>query len=142
MTTKQTNQTNQAGEQTLLLAGIPLEKAEAARVALAEIGITFTPKLRTQHHSTREQLQAIFQAYDLEEIIATLNDYLAFASYSPLISDEQNKYDLNDTTNLIKLLDTSVDWCGTEYPRDAIAFIQEENWKTFTMENPEITTEW
>ena len=26
--------------------------------------------------------------------------------------------------------------------RDAIAFIEEENWKTFTMENPEITTEW
>ena len=50
MTTKQTNPT---GEQTLLLAGIPLEKAEAARGALAEIGITFTPNLRTQHHSTR-----------------------------------------------------------------------------------------
>ena len=146
MTTKQTNQageqTNQAGEQTLLLAGIPLEKAEAAREALAAIGITFTPKLRTQHHSTREQLEAIFQAYDLEETIATLNDYLAFASYSPLISDEQNNYDLNATTNLIQFLDTSVDWCGPEYPRDAIAFIQEENWKTFTQENPEITTEW
>ena len=139
MTTEQTNQTR---EQTLLLTGIPLEKAEAARVALAEIGITFTPKIRTQHHSTREHMEAIFQAYDLEEIIATLNDYLAFAGYSPLISDEQDKYDLNDTTNLIEFLDTSVDWCGLEYPRDAIAFIQEENWKTFTMENPEITTEW
>ena len=80
MTTKQTNQT---GEKTLLLTGIPLEKAEAAREALAEIGITFTPKLRTQHHSTREHLEAIFQAYDLEEIIATLNDYLAFAGSSP-----------------------------------------------------------
>ena len=61
MTTKQTKQT---GEQTLLLAGIPLEKAEAAREALAEIGITFTPKLRTQHHSTREHLEATFQATD------------------------------------------------------------------------------
>ncbi len=138
MTTKQTNPT---GEQTLLLAGIPLEKAEAARGALAEIGITFTPNLRTQHHSTREHQGAIFHAYDLEEIIATLNDYLAFASYSPLISDEQDNYDLNATTNLIEFLDTSVDWCGREYPRDAIGFIQEENWKTFTMENPEITTE-
>ena len=59
MTTEQTNQT---GEQTLLLAGIPLKKVEAARVALAEIGITFTPKLRTQHHSSREHLEAIFQA--------------------------------------------------------------------------------
>ena len=142
MTTEQTNQT---GEHTLLLTGIPLEKAEAARVALAEIGITFTPNLRTQHHSTREHLDAIFQAYDLTEIIATLNDYLAFNSYSPLIpliSDEQDNYDLNATTNLIEFLDTSVDWCGREHPRDAIGFIQEENWKTFTMENPEITTEW
>ena len=139
MTTKQTNQT---GEQTLLLTGIPLEKAEAAREALAEIGITFTPNLRTQHHSTREHLEAIFQAYDLEEIIATLNDYLAFAGYSPLISDEQDNYDLKDTTNLIQFLDTSIDWCGPKYPRDAITFIQEEKWKTFTMENPEITTEW
>ena len=139
MTTEQTNQT---GEKTLLLTGIPLEKAEAARVALAEIGITFTPKLRTQHHSSREHLEAIFQAYDLEEIIATLNDYLAFANYSPIISSEQNNYDLNATTNLIEFLDTSVDWCGLKYPRDTIAFIEEENWNTFTMENPEITTEW
>ena len=46
MTTEQTNQTNQTGEQTLLLTGIPLEKAEAAREALAEIGITFTPNRR------------------------------------------------------------------------------------------------
>ena len=115
---------------------------EAARVALAEIGITFTPKLRTQHHSSREHLEAIFQAYDLEEIIATLNDYLAFAGYSPLISDEQNKYDLNDTTNLIAFLDSSVEWCGLKYPQDAIAFIEEESWKTFTMENTEITTDW
>ena len=135
MTTKQTNPTNQTGEQTLLLTGIPLEKAEAAREALAEIGITFTPKLRTQHHSTREHLNAIFQAYDIEEIITTLNDYLAFASYSPLISDEQDNYDLNATTNLIEFLDTSVDWCGPEYPRDAIAFIQKETgrpspWRT------------
>ena len=44
MTTKQTNQTNQTGEQTLLLAGIPLDLAEAARGRLAEIGITFTPQ--------------------------------------------------------------------------------------------------
>ena len=139
MTTEQTKQT---GEQTLLLTGIPLEKAEAAREALAEIGITFTPNLRAYRNSTREHLEAIFEVVGLEEIIATLNDYLAFASYSPIISWEQNNYDMNATTNLIEFLDTSVDWCGLKYPRDAIAFIEEENWKTFTMENPEITTEW
>ena len=139
MTTKQTNPTR---KQTLLLTGIPMEKAEAARGALAGIGVTFTPNLQAEHHSTREHLKAIFQAYDLTETIATLNDYLAFDSYNPPISDNQDDYDLNATTNLIAFLDTSVDWCGLEYPRDAIGFIQEEDWKTFTMENPEITREW
>ena len=142
MTTKQTNPTNQTGEQTLLLAGIPLDLAEAARDALAEIGITFTPNLQPWHHSTRKHHRAIFQAYNLEELIATLNDHLALAGYSPIISDDQNKYDLNTTTSLIKFLDTSVDWCSREHPRDAIGFIREKNWKTFTTENPEITTEW
>ena len=42
MTTKQTNPKESNREQVLLLAGIPLEKAEAAREALAEIGITFS----------------------------------------------------------------------------------------------------
>ena len=139
MTTKQTNPTR---KQTLLLTGIPMEKAEAARGALAGIGITFTPNLRAEHNSTREHLKAIFQAYDLTETIATLNDYLAFDGYNPPISDNQDDYDMNTTTNLIEFLDTSVDWCGLEYPRDAISFIQEEAWTTFTRENPGITREW
>ena len=139
MTTKQTNPTR---EQTLLLAGIPLEKAEAARGALAGIGITFTPNLRPDHHSTKEQFKAIFQAYDLTETIATLNDYLAFDGYNPPISDNQDDYDLNTTTNLIAFLDTSVDWYGQEYPREAINFIQEEAWETFTIENRGIIREW
>ena len=139
MTTKQTNPT---GEQTLLLAGTPLEKAEAARDALARIGITFTPNLRAEHHSTRKHLGAIFQAYDLTENIATLNDYLAFDGYNPPISDDQDDYDLNTATNLIAFLDDSVDWYGREYPREAINFIQEEAWETFTIENPRIIREW
>ena len=139
MTTKQTNPTR---EQTLLLAGIPLEKAEAARGALAGIGITFTPNLRADHHSTKEQFKAIFQAYDLTETIATLNDYLAFDGYNPPISDNQDDYNLNTITNLIAFLDTSVDWYGQEYPREAIGFIQEEAWETFTIENRGIIREW
>ena len=139
MTTEQTNQT---GEHTLLLTGIPLEKAEAARVALAEIGITFSPDIREEHHSTKEHLAAVFQAYDLHQIIAALNDYLALEVYDPPISNNQDHYDLGIAANLVAFLDSSVEWCGMESLRDAIAFIQEENWKTFTMENPEITTEW
>ena len=84
----------------------------------------------------------IFQAYDLDNIIAALNDYLAFEAYTPPISNNQDHYDLGTAANLVAFLDSSVEWCGRESPRDAISFIEEENWKTFTMENPEITTEW
>ena len=142
MTTKQTNPKESNREQVLLLAGIPLEKAEAARDALAGIGITFSPDIRAEHHSTKEHLPAVFQAYDLDNIIAALNDYLAFEAYTPPISNNQDHYDLGTAANLVAFLDSSVEWCGQESPRDAIAFIEEENWKTFTMENPEITTEW
>ena len=142
MTTKQTNPKESNREQVLLLAGIPLEKAEAAREALAEIGITFSPDIREEHHSTKEYLAAVFQAYDLDNIIAALNDYLAFEAYNPPISNNQDRYDLGTAANLVAFLDSSVEWCGMESLRDAISFIEEESWKTFTMENPEITTEW
>ena len=142
MTTKQTNPKESNREQVLLLAGIPLEKAEAAREALAEIGITLSPDIREEHHSTKEYLAAVFQAYDLDNIIAALNDYLALEVYDPPISNNQDRYDLGTAANLVAFLDSSVEWCGLKYPQDAIAFIEEESWKTFTMENPEITTEW
>ena len=139
---KQTNPKESNREQVLLLAGIPLEKAEAARDALAGIGITFSYDIRAEHHSTKEHLAAVFQAYDLHQIIAALNDYLALEVYDPPISNNQDHYDLGTTANLVAFLDSSVEWCGMESLRDAISFIEEENWKTFTMENPEITTDW
>ena len=150
MTTKQTNQTGEQPcpymssnrEQVLLLAGIPLEKAEAAREALAEIGITFSYDIREEHHSTKAHLAAVFQAYDLQNIIAALNDYLALEYYDPPISNNQDHYDLGTATNLVAFLDSSVEWCGMESLRDAISFIEEKSWKTFIMENPEITTDW
>ncbi len=142
MTTKQTNQEESNREQVLLLAGIPLEKAEAARDALAGIGITFTPDIRAEHHSTREHLKAVFQAYDLENIIAALNDYLAFEAYAPPISDNQDHYDLGAAANLVAFLDSSVDWCGRESPRDAISFIQQDAWTIFMEENPGIAGDW
>ena len=149
MTTEQTNQTGKQTnpkesnkEQVLLLTGIPLEKAEAARDALAGIGITFSYDIRAEHHSTKEHLAAVFQAYDLDNIIAALNDYLALEVYDPPISNNQDHYDLGIAANLVSFLDSSVEWCGMESLRDAISFIEEESWKTFTMENPEITTEW
>ena len=149
MTTKQTNQTGEQtnpkesnSEQVLLLAGIPLEKAEAARDALAGIGITFNYDIREEHHSTKAHLAAIFQAYDLGNIIAALNDYLALEVYDPPINNNQDHYDLGIAANLVAFLDSRVEWCGMESLRDAISFIEEESWKTFTMENPEITTEW
>ena len=137
MTTKQSNR-----EQTLLLTGIPMEKAEAAREALAGVGITFSPNLRAEHHSTREHLTAVFQAYDLHEILATLNDYLAFDGRTPSISDNEDEYDLGTAVNLIAFLDTSVEWCGREHPRDAISFIQDDAWTAFMEENPGIAREW
>ena len=100
MTTKQTNPKESNREQVLLLAGIPLEKAEAARDALAGIGITFSPDIRAEHHSTKEHLTAVFQAYDLDNIIAALNDYLAFEAYTPPISNNQDHYDLGAAANL------------------------------------------
>ena len=100
MTTKQTNPKESNREQVLLLAGIPLEKAEAARDALAGIGITFSPDIRAEHHSTKGHLTAVFQAYDLDNIIAALNDYLAFEAYTPPISNNQDHYDLGTTANL------------------------------------------
>ena len=129
MTTKQTNPKESNREQVLLLAGIPLEKAEAARDALAGIGITFSPDIRAEHHSTKEHLTAVFQAYDLDNIIAALNDYLAFEAYTPPISNNQDHYDLGTAANLVAFLDSSVEWCGQESPRDAIAFIEEEKKK-------------
>ena len=99
MTTKQTDQTGKERnrEQVLLLAGIPLEKAEAARDALAGIGITFSYDIRAEHHSTKEHLAAVFQAYDLHQIIAALNDYLALEVYDPPISQQPRSLDLGTT---------------------------------------------
>ena len=102
--------------------------------------MTMRKKKKEDQTQYGEHLRAIFQANDLRETIATLNDYLAFDYNLPPISDNQEDYDLKTTTSLITFLNTEVEWCGIENPRDAIYFIEEEAWDKFISENPGLTS--